>query len=235
MDNTCILITGLIKYEYISLLIDTYINIKHKIISTWNDQDKKLLDILSDNGFTLVLNNYPINKNSANYQIRCILNGCLKAKDMGYKYIIRMRTDINCNNFKKFIEIIYDLYINKITFFYCIFYPPFKFYFLDVMIAGDINEILKMVKNEKEIYDDRYIELYLMETYIYQQENNINSYNKNINFLRYQDDINIKYNIFTKYFNLCHKICLDNNIKMFWLSKNYDIIYQANFIHNIIY
>lgn len=231
MDKTCVIITGLIKYEYISLLIDTYKNIKDKIISTWIDQDKYLLDILSDNGFILVLNNYPINKNSTNYQIKCILNGCLKAKDMGYEYIIRMRTDINCNNFIKFREIIYDLYKYKITFFYCIFYPPFKFYFLDVMIAGNINELLIMFKNEKEIYDDRYTELYLMENYIYNKESNI----VNINYLKYKQDINIKYQIFTKHFNLCHKICLDNNIKMFWLSKNYDIILQPTFMHNIIY
>lgn len=100
VDDICIIITGLVIPSYIDEIINTYKNIKNKIISTWFDQDSNLINILKDHGFIVLLNNYPQTRASFNYQFTQIKNGILKAKQMGFKYIIRFRTDTYIKQFK---------------------------------------------------------------------------------------------------------------------------------------
>ena len=45
-NEICIIITGLIRKEYINEIVETYKFFQNKIISTWVDQDQMLLQIL---------------------------------------------------------------------------------------------------------------------------------------------------------------------------------------------
>jgi hypothetical protein len=53
-SNTCLVITGLIQEDYIPFLIQSYGNMKNKIVSTWLNQDESLIEMLRLNGFIIV-------------------------------------------------------------------------------------------------------------------------------------------------------------------------------------
>uniref|UniRef100_A0A6C0JPN3 Uncharacterized protein n=1 Tax=viral metagenome TaxID=1070528 RepID=A0A6C0JPN3_9ZZZZ len=92
VNDVCLIITGLIQPDYINDLIHMYKNINTKIVSTWFDQDKHLLTSLKENGFIILLNKYP--SESYMYQSTQIKNALLKAKELGFKYTLRTRTDL---------------------------------------------------------------------------------------------------------------------------------------------
>ena len=99
INDVCIIITGKIVPQYINEIINTYKNIKNKIISTWIDQDSSLVNTLYENGFIIVLNNYPERKTTFNFQFTQMKYGILKAKELGFKYVLKFRTDTYIKNF----------------------------------------------------------------------------------------------------------------------------------------
>lgn len=192
-NDTCIVITGLVLEEYIESLLITYKNVKHKMIVTWKDQDIKLLQKLENNGFVIILNDYPAKKCSVNYQTRNIYTGFLKAKEMLFKYVIRMRTDVQCDNFLKFMGAIRNLYIEKLS---CICgqgYTQGYFdgvnhitwdtdYFQDFCIAGPINAIIPMFEQEQVEEDGRFPEIFWLETYLCKKNVTANEIKKSFNY-----------------------------------------------------
>ena len=100
MDDTCVVITGLLEDNFIQPLIEMYKEVPHKIISTWKDQPH--IDDLRNERFVIQLNDYPSYRNSTNYQTVNIREGCLLAKNMGFNYIVRMRTDLIVNDMNRF-------------------------------------------------------------------------------------------------------------------------------------
>jgi hypothetical protein len=115
INDVCIIITGKIIPVYINEIINTYKNIKNKIISTWIDQDSSLINTLYENGFIIVLNNYPERNATFNFQFTQMKYGILKAKELGFKYVLKFRTDTYIKNFYyeddniKLIKEIYSL------------------------------------------------------------------------------------------------------------------------------
>ena len=180
-NDTCIIITGLILDAYIDSLLFTYRDIKNKMIVTWKDQDNKLLQKLENNGFMIVLNDYPKKKCSVNYQTKNIYTGLLKAKDMYFKYIIRMRTDVYSDDFLKFMGVIRHLYIEKFS---CICGQGFKRgffngvdhiswnvnYFQDFCIAGPVDKIIPMFIKEQSLEDHRFPEIFWLHTYFNKED-----------------------------------------------------------------
>lgn len=176
-NDIVVLITGTIYEKLIDDLIKTYSNIEHKIISTWYDPTLKIPDKryayggckpeyinialknLESAGFIIVYNNltelYKMDKNpkptyiSSMAQTIQIYNGLVKAKELGYKYVIRSRTDITCDDnitFNKFIDKTKYLYSEKLCVLCGIGVGKF-IYFLDIIIAGDIHEMLLFFGN----------------------------------------------------------------------------------------
>ena len=94
IDNTIVVITGLINVFFVDNLIKSYKNTNNKLISTWYDQDKDLIELLILNNFKIVLNDYPKHKNSTNVQIYATNKGSQEAKKLGYKYICHTRSDV---------------------------------------------------------------------------------------------------------------------------------------------
>lgn len=196
-DDTVTIITGKLIEICIDHLISSYINVKHKIISTWKDEDSSLLELLSSNGFTIVLNEYPEYKNTYNYQILCIRAGLLKAQEMGFKYAVRSRTDIFPNNQLKFIDITRHLYNEKITVIAGIKgdYPNDDC-ILDLIISGHINEMLNFYSKLQLQNDSRSPEQFLLETYFNQAK--------------------IKINLLNTKLNSCLNLCRENKIEFTW-------------------
>lgn len=204
-NDTCYVITGLIHKEYLKLLIESYKDIKHKIVSTWYDQDEKSLNKLRENNFLVVQDNYPKNNKQTNYQSKAIYNGCLKAKELGFKYVIRMRTDIICNKSVEFVNLLKTQYFpkNKMVSF-CGIETQDGVYFYDVMIAGKIDEVTDFFKNEQSMDDNRYIEKYLLEMKL--NKTNIT-----------RDDV-------VSIFNFCYKSCEKSAIYFLFLKYDMEII-----------
>ena len=83
MQDTIILITGQLNSLFTERLIETYKNVDHKIISTWDNTKKELIDNLEKNRFIVVLNDDKAIKNCMithkhNSQIMCIKTGIEK-------------------------------------------------------------------------------------------------------------------------------------------------------------
>lgn len=206
---TCVVITGLIRYDYINPLLTTYRNYPNKIISTWNNQDINLISLLQQQGFIIVQDNYPEVCNTTNYQSRAILNGCKKAQELGYKYIIRMRTDIDCNDFNLFSNMLNEKYLNnstKLVSFAGIETPCSGIYFYDVMIAGNTNSMLVLFKSEQSEKDTRYVEKYILETYAGKQ---------NLSRAEVRD-----------IFNFCYLECRHYGLRFNFPKKGFEIIQQ---------
>lgn len=203
--NTFLVITGLIKEEYIQYLISSYKDVNHKIISTWYNQDKKLIKYLEDNNFIIVLDDYPLNNTSTNYQCRAIHNGCLKAKELGANYIIRMRTDVSSYNTISFINLLEEEFFPKdklISF--CGLETNDGIYFYDLMVAGKVNQMIDFYKHYQYFGDNRYNEKFLIES----------SINKSISS---REDIR-------QLLNFCGSRCRDKNIHFYFNKYRYDVI-----------
>lgn len=196
-NDTVTIITGKLIEICIDYLIHSYTKIKHKIISTWKDEDSSLLEQLSSNGFIIVLNDYPEYKNTTNYQITCIRAGLLKAQELGFKYAVRSRTDIFPNIQLKFIHITRHLYNEKITVIGGIIgeYPNDDS-FLDLIISGHINEMLKLYPILQLPNDSRNPEQFLLETYF--------------------NTSKIKIDILNTKMNSCINLCKENKIEFTW-------------------
>ena len=207
MNNISVVITGIIDTN-IDILLNTYKSYNNKIISTWNNQNKDYIKILEENNFIIVLNDYPVNNNSTNYQIKASHAGCLKAKELGFEYVIRMRSDVNCNNFNLFIESLYNSnFFNKEK---LISFSGMKYHgnptdtrvcIMDNMIGGYINNMIEFYGTLQESGDNRFPEEYLQENYL--KKNNITTID-----------------ILNK-FNFCYDICKNNNIT-FFIAKCYN-------------
>ncbi len=197
MNDTCIVITGVVESSYVEPLIDMYKDIPNKIISTWKDQPH--INDFIENGFITVLNDYPSHRNCTNYQTVNIRQGCLKAQELGFNYVIRMRTDLICNDTKLFIDSIEELYKEKITVLCAI--QTTIFYYVDFFVAGPIKEMLRFFNKEQKPEDKRFVEQYWMEEY----------FNKtNITFEEFKQEI-----------NMCLTTLRNNNIDMELISKNW--------------
>lgn len=156
----CVVLTGLVKGEYIQPLMEMYKDVKYKILSTWKDQPH--LHIFRNNGFIIQLNDYPCHSNQTNLQLVNIREGCILAKKLGFKYVVRMRTDLICNNMVKFLECIpKDDKLSIIG-----FIETHTFYIVDFLMASSVETMLKIFDKEQKPGDERFVEQYLMEEWL---------------------------------------------------------------------
>lgn len=210
MNDTCVVITGLLRDNFIQPLIEMYKEVPHKIISTWKDQPH--IDDLRNERFVIQLNDYPSYRNCTNYQTVNIREGCLRAKRLGYSYVIRMRTDLICNDMLKFMNCIDHLYKERITVLGYI--QTSLFYIIDFFIAGPINEMLLVFNEEQKEGDERFVEQYWMEEYFNKKDLTLTE---------------IKERIYS-----CLRVLKDNNIEMEIISKNWGKIIGKYCEQNII-
>ena len=197
-DDTITIISGLLNDLFVEKLIESYKNIKHKMITTWNNTDIKFIEILKENGFIIVLSDYPIERNTINYQVICMRNGILKAIELNYKYVCRSRTDIFTENHLKFLQVTRNLYEDKIMSLCGVELNELTIYYLDVILVGSIARMFKYYEKDDEFSKSyfRNCEQIMIENYA----------NKDI---RSREDIK-------QYMNFCKNICSRENIEIIW-------------------
>lgn len=167
MSDTVILITGQLTNEFTDRLIKCYSNIKDKLVSTWNYTDKDIIQKLKSNDFMVILiDDETIKKDQHkhNRQLLPIRNGILEAKRLGYKYVLKSRNDVFSNDFERFLTVTQHLYKEKIMAISGIFTKPAGAYFLDILVCGSVDNMLKMFV-VKDPGNKRAFEPYLIETY----------------------------------------------------------------------
>tara|TARA_B100001769_G_scaffold140739_1_gene110198 strand:+ start:489 stop:1175 length:687 start_codon:yes stop_codon:yes gene_type:complete len=199
MNDTIILITGQLNANFTDRLIESYKNVSNKLISTWKDTPSELIEKLKKDNFIILLNDEESLKNDQhkhNRQLLPIRNGILEAEKLGFKYVMRTRTDIFSNDFDKYLMKTRSMYQNKLTAIAGINNVKAGVYFLDIIICGEISKMLSMfvlkAPNNKKAY-----ELYLIE--MYTKKNKINAEELNQNFS----------------FSL--NTCLENEIEFIWV------------------
>jgi len=158
--NCVVVITGLIKHEYIQPLLQMYKGIKYKILSTWKDQP--YLYVFQKNGFIIQLNDYPSYPNQTNLQTVNIREGCILARKLGFEYVVRMRTDLVCNNMIKFME--YIIKDDKLSILG--FVQTHTFYIIDFFMASSIETMLNIFNKEQKEDDKRFVEQYWIEEWL---------------------------------------------------------------------
>jgi len=194
LPETIVVITGLLNYIFVDNLIESYKHVSHKLVSTWHDQDKDLVEILRHNNFKIVLSNYPPYKNSTNVQIYATRQGALEAQKLGYKYVCHTRTDVFPLDYIQFLERCAHLYSEKLM---VICGIPLEQYFLQILTAGPVDDILKFYNKLQEPTDNRCPEAYLMETYI--------------------GGRGLSKETIKSHFNMCLKVCRQYGLEFIWV------------------
>jgi hypothetical protein len=203
IDDICIVLQGQLYPDILQELLETYKDIKNKIISTWDTEDNNCIDICKQNNFIILQQSIPEYITQANYQVKSLTTGFEYAIKLGFKYAFRCRTDIKINNINKLLNILCTNYNNNKLSFITMYKncPISPDYLLDYIAFGPLQKL----KDYWSIYqlpgDNRFIELFLQE--IYFKSNNIKL-------------IDIFYKI-----NFIQKDMYLNNIVIEWTKSQY--------------
>ena len=119
-----IIFTGIIENYFIDEFISLYgklDNKYYKIVSTWDYTDQKIIDILKNNGFYVVISCFPsyIDKTSVNYQLFSYKMGFDYARNFQITHILKTRSDMYINDIESFLQIYELIYCGKPIFLGC--------------------------------------------------------------------------------------------------------------------
>lgn len=110
------------------------------IFSTWEDQKD---DYQSDR---VIFNSYPIPSGRLNlwYQQKTTMEGLKLAKELGYKYALKLRSDMVITNPVEFFKCLDFNKLNFLAWNTFESYPKNPGYFLDFLMFGPIDEMIKL-------------------------------------------------------------------------------------------
>lgn len=130
--NPCVVIQG--RGDHLNTIIHNY-NPDNTIISTWKD-------VSPVEGYTSIHNDLlPRIHGNLNLQAFSTHQGCLKAKDMGYDYVLKVRSDISIKDIDKLFHCLDD---DKFCFYSYVSDPsPYK-YLTDYIVGGPIDEMIRL-------------------------------------------------------------------------------------------
>ena len=196
MTKTAILFTGIIHSQTFDLLMEQTRTMNNKFASIWANESPEYIVKLRNNNFEIIYNDI---KQQELYkpQFITVLNGLHYLKENGYEYILRTRFDIVSPDYNKYLELIRNVYPEKITVITGI--ETSRIYFLDVIVSGNINDMCDFFKLQP-IHDQRYYEKFLIE-----------NYSKKTNLTK-EEIRNI--------FNFSLSDCIVNNIEFIWYRPN---------------
>lgn len=137
--DICILVQGPITFY--ESIIKSYHNYKENVLISTNDTNKIVIEELQAAGLNILINKIALFSGRANFnnQVLNTFNGLVKAKEMGFKYVLKIRGDI-------FIDRISDL-INTFDL-NTIYFPAYHNhdggYLCEHMIFGEIDFMLSL-------------------------------------------------------------------------------------------
>lgn len=165
--KVCVVLQGQLYPEIVNELIDTYKDINDKILSTWNTENSECINRCKENGFNVILQDPPEYLTSANYQVKSLSAGFKKAIDLGYTHAFRCRTDMKISNIGALLNLLEEnVPIDKLSF--IVMYKNHSThpeYLTDHVVYGPLDKLLTYWSCYQLPNDDRFIELFLMETY----------------------------------------------------------------------
>jgi hypothetical protein len=170
--KACVIVQGKIYKAILQPLLDTYKDYPHKILSTWDTEDKECINILKNNGFHIVIQSVLSVLTPANYQAKSMLGGIHKAKELGFTHAFRVRADVRCNNIAGFMKLMTEKYSNRLSdmAFYRNVPNVSEPYMLDHFLFGSLEDQYNYWNVFQCSSDTRYSEKFLMETY-FKKEN----------------------------------------------------------------
>lgn len=220
MYKLCIVLQGKLYKEIINDLITTFEGINDIILSTWHTEDIDCINICRQKGFDVILQDLPGYITQANYQVKSLSAGFKRAIDLGYTHAFRFRTDMKINDIKKLLHLLENnAPRDKLSF--LTMYQNEKHtaeYLLDFITYGPLDKLLNYWNTYQYHDDNRFIELFLMETYFKRS--------------------NIKYSDIEEYIYYFQKLCYENNITIEWTKPEYknqgNLIYKYYIYNNHI-
>ena len=153
MDNICLIIQG--PSVNVNILKEKYKNMDIQIIfSTWEGEESKY----NENDI-VVFNKMPQERGVQNVMLQQLstYNGILKAKEMGFKNAIKIRSDAYFTDLSRFLK--NDIDYNKLNFLFFLDYHrigPYKIskhykYLYDFIQISSVDNLLKMWDFEYDI------------------------------------------------------------------------------------
>ena len=167
--DPCFIITGKLSKESVPDLIECYKDYPYKILSTWEQEDFSLLSLLESKGFKLILNRPEGAPIAANFQSVCIVRACELAKQMGFTRCIRTRTDMVFHNLGLFLTLLqpfFELNDKLICLSGMSKEEPPLLYYVDLLMAGTTEQLLRFFKPMQAGEDPRCCEVFWLEEYI---------------------------------------------------------------------
>lgn len=138
MNNFCIVIQG--PSTYVEEMKIAFDGIAPLVFSTWVGEENKYKE--TD---VVVFNNFPDVKGAGNtnYHKVSTLNGLLKAKNLGYTRVLKLRSDMIPTHPRKFISLFDN---DKLNFFSWHFVPGTEVYayVVDYFMSGNVDDLIKM-------------------------------------------------------------------------------------------
>jgi len=203
MKDIAIIIQGPLKTDSItgnhidcvSKQLETLHEFKENIIfSTWEDQE-----VSSDikNNYKFIFNTYPEEKKQLNLwlQKKSTMEGLLMAKNEGFKYALKLRSDMILTNPKEFFK---NMDKNKLNFLcWNTFqsYPNSPGYFTDFLVFGEIDEMITLWDIQEDFANGP--EIMLTDRYVKHCKLDVNyllstlNDNNDINWLKYEFNFSI--------------------------------------------
>jgi len=104
--DICIVVQGPITY--VNDIIKTYDKFKDNVIISTSETSMDLLQPLLDSGFNVLVNELAIipGKTNFNNQVKNTFEGVKKAKELGFKCVLKIRADIFIDDLCKFISLL---------------------------------------------------------------------------------------------------------------------------------
>lgn len=170
MDKICLIIQG--PSDHVNILKEKYKNTNIPIIfSTWEGEESKY----NENDI-VVFNKMPQERGVQNVMLQQLstYNGLLKAKELGFKNAIKIRSDAYFTDLSLFLK--NDIYYNKLNFLFFLDYHrisgPDKSnnnykYFCDYIQISSVDNLLKMwdFKYDKCSYSEQLITNHVFNTF----------------------------------------------------------------------
>ena len=170
MNKICLIIQG--ASDYVTILKEKYKNMDIQIIfSTWEGEESKY----NENDI-VIFNKMPIERGIQNVMLQQLstYNGLLKAKELGFKNAIKIRSDAYFTDLSLFLK--NDIDYNKLNFLYFLDYhringpdenSSYYKYFCDYVQFSSVHNLLKMwdFKYEKVSYAEQLLTKHIFDTF----------------------------------------------------------------------
>ena len=167
----CLILQGPLYDSSIPYAIKMMKNVP-TILSIWSDEPSQKIELLREYALDIVLNIQPTIKGGpnsrVNYPNTTLVNGCKRAKELGFTHAMLFRVDNYCPTINEFIGIFKQKSSEKLVGICWVHHivsdAPYG-YIVDHVTYGPIDLLINYRSTQQSINDRRFIELFLQESF----------------------------------------------------------------------